>query len=489
LQRKPFIKILLGGILFSLLLGGVPQWLSNPTSASAQEQEGFLLYTEDFDDNLAQGWLFNIWSEGGKWNVLDGVLIGSGATETQYLSAIFGDGSLLFSFWPELINDTLFVNLRINPEGPRYRVGINRIDDFTLDFTLWKQFGPERGDWEAIAESFVENLEGEHSIAITVNSGSIVIEWNAIENIFALVEANPTILEFKDPQPLPPGRIGFEVGGSNGEAVLDNIEFIGPNGSATYLFQGRVAEPAEGEKGRPLSGVTVSLIGANSPFPGEGKTLDRVRTEQDGRFTLEAPIGFEFYAIQETNPDGYESIDAFSPDGLAQTLDWIEFAWPLWGQILYGNEFWDQGPEPVVDDTPTRIPTSTDRPTSRPPTERPPEPETPEPPTESPPETPFVETPEPDDGDFDGRDLVLIIGGLAGLALMGGLGGYLLLRLIRRPPRPPRDIQPDSGGDEPPDDPGKKPVPLFIPPVRLLRVWLTEGASRGGRLVGDKQSM
>ena len=54
-----------------------------------------------------------------------------------------------------------------------------------------------------------------------------------------------------------------------------------------------------------------------------------------------APAGYEYYSLVETNPDGYISEAAYSPDGSVLSEDWIQYAIPLEGQELAGNRFWD----------------------------------------------------------------------------------------------------------------------------------------------------
>ncbi len=108
-----------------------------------------------------------------------------------------------------------------------------------------------------------------------------------------------------------------------------------------FTFQGRVFEGNVGDESRPLQGVTVTLYGANKPYPVEGKLIARTTTDGKGWYGLSASTGFEYYSIHETNPQNYESIGATTVDGQVRTDDWIEYVLPLKGQTLTGNKFWD----------------------------------------------------------------------------------------------------------------------------------------------------
>ncbi len=110
----------------------------------------------------------------------------------------------------------------------------------------------------------------------------------------------------------------------------------------TWLFEGRVYEGEVGDESRPLQGVTVSLHGANAPYPDLGTIITSTTTDGAGWYGLPVPGGYEYYSIRETDPLGYISVGATTLNGTVRTANWIEFAAPLAGQDLTGNKFWDR---------------------------------------------------------------------------------------------------------------------------------------------------
>jgi len=152
---------------------------------------------------------------------------------------------------------------------------------------------------------------------------------------------------------------------------------IGPRLATEWTFSGRVYEGDEGVEppgSQPLEGVTVSVYGANNPYPDPGTFIRSTTTDGDGWYSLTVydDDGYwEFYHIRETNPPGYTSVGATSVDGTVRTSDWIEYVISLAGKTLTGNKFWDRGPEtptPTTTSTPTltATPTGTVPPTPTP---------------------------------------------------------------------------------------------------------------------------
>ena len=111
--------------------------------------------------------------------------------------------------------------------------------------------------------------------------------------------------------------------------------------TAQWTFQGRVYEGDVGDESHPLQGVTVAVYGANNPYPDPGTFIASTTTNSDGWYGLEAPDGYEFYHIRETDPAGYTSAGATTVDGTVRTSNWIEYVIPLGGKTLTGNKFWD----------------------------------------------------------------------------------------------------------------------------------------------------
>ncbi len=105
-------------------------------------------------------------------------------------------------------------------------------------------------------------------------------------------------------------------------------------------IQGKVFAGMEGDETTPLEGVTVGLYGSNNAGQ-QGALLENTQTVPGGWFGLIAPAGYEYYSIVETNPAGYLSEAAFSPEGSVLSDDWIQYEIPLESKDLTGNRFWD----------------------------------------------------------------------------------------------------------------------------------------------------
>ena len=152
----------------------------------------------------------------------------------------------------------------------------------------------------------------------------------------------------------------------------------GPRLATEWTFSGRVYEGDVGVEppdSQPLEGVTVSVYGANNPYPDPGTFIRSTTTDAAGWYGLtvyDDDGAWEFYHIRETNPAGYTSVGATSVDGTVRTSDWIEYVIPLGGKTLTGNKFWDRGPETATptptsteelpEHTPTPTPTTTEEP-------------------------------------------------------------------------------------------------------------------------------
>jgi len=113
--------------------------------------------------------------------------------------------------------------------------------------------------------------------------------------------------------------------------------------AATWTLQGRVFEGNIGDETRPLSGVTVSVYGANDPYPDEGELIESTTTNGEGWYGLDVSR-YEYYHIRETDPSSYTSVGATTVSGTVQTENWIQYVVPLEGKTLTGNKFWDRPP-------------------------------------------------------------------------------------------------------------------------------------------------
>ena len=133
-----------------------------------------------------------------------------------------------------------------------------------------------------------------------------------------------------------------------------------------HFFEGEVRAGEPGDDQGSVAGVTVQLWGANNPHPDPGVLLDETFSGDQGQFVLRAGHEqgvWEFYHLLEEDLPGWASSAAESINGVVQTSNWVEFAWPLEGHDLAGNLFWDV---PPVEPTPTPTPTPTGAPTSTP---------------------------------------------------------------------------------------------------------------------------
>jgi hypothetical protein len=115
---------------------------------------------------------------------------------------------------------------------------------------------------------------------------------------------------------------------------------------ACWTLSGRVYE---GDKGveppdsSAIPGASVSLYGANNPYPAQGTFLKSDTTDTEGWYGIEVCGGnWEFYNIIETDPSGYQSVGGTSVSGLEKTANWIQYEYPLEGKTLTGNKFWDE---------------------------------------------------------------------------------------------------------------------------------------------------
>ncbi len=142
------------------------------------------------------------------------------------------------------------------------------------------------------------------------------------------------------------------VSGSVGAALWAALSVAAA--PADWSFQGRVYKGQVGEEVYPAPGVTVSVYGANNPYPDAGTWLTSTVTDGDGWYSLTAPAGYEYYHIRHTVAAGYTATGATSVDGEVVAADWIQYGIPLDGQTLTGNKFWAaSGAEIPLSEVPT----------------------------------------------------------------------------------------------------------------------------------------
>lgn len=149
-------------------------------------------------------------------------------------------------------------------------------------------------------------------------------------------------ISYTDPDPLPPGTIAVETL-DDASAMLDDVAVIGPPQEPTsWTLQGQVYKGEVGDENHPLEDVTVSVYGANKPYPDHGVLIASTTTDEHGWYSIEVSDRYEFYSIRENDPPGYASVGATSVDGTVRTSNWIEYIIPLEEQTLTGNKFWDR---------------------------------------------------------------------------------------------------------------------------------------------------
>jgi hypothetical protein len=462
-------------------------------------QNQILLYSENFDDNQAQGWDLEYFSEQGLWSIDSGQLVGNGRAMARYFGARFGDGSLSLILFPGNMSGGFQADLRM--DGFRYYgIGIERLDDLTVRLYLFKQL-----EEDIPPEILTENVMGikpqeAYRLMIDIFGNSISVNFVIVAQFEGATEAIfLPALSYQDPQPLPPGLIALESLSNSENVRVDDIEFHGPMDSAIYFLSGQVFEGEPEDQQHPIQGARVALSGANNPYPTFGPTLFETFTDSDGYFTLEAPVGYEFYGVHEFNLAGYESTGAFSEGGTVRDNDWIEYNAPIWEHELGTNIFWDIYLTPTTRPPPvtTTLPPSATHTRTRTPTPsrtitrtRTPTPSRtasatitrlPPPPT-----TPPTPGTCRDDPYCVGSVIAIVIASLGALG-----GGILFIRWLRRPPGPPAQPEPTpEPPEEPPQQPERRPpLPPVILPFRLVKFWLNEGTGRGGRLLGDDQAL
>jgi hypothetical protein len=134
---------------------------------------------------------------------------------------------------------------------------------------------------------------------------------------------------------------GMDVTGADARLLATRAPYTDPL-LDLWTLQGRVYAGDVGDESHPLQGVTVSVYGANDPYPVSGTFITSTTTDATGWYGLEVSDGYEYYYLLETDPWGFSSAGATTVSGTVKTSNWIEFEVPLAGKTLTGNKFWDQ---------------------------------------------------------------------------------------------------------------------------------------------------
>jgi len=121
-----------------------------------------------------------------------------------------------------------------------------------------------------------------------------------------------------------------------------------------WTLQGRVFRGNVGDETHPLPGVTVSLYGANNPYPAPGQFISRTTTDHKGWYglTVSERASYEYFQIRVSAPRGYTPVGARSIAGRVRSNNCIEYGYPLGRKNLTGNKFWYRGGKPERPDEP-----------------------------------------------------------------------------------------------------------------------------------------
>jgi hypothetical protein len=322
LSRDPRIDYLV--LLLCLLVGSYPVSVDR---AQAQElPAGGTAYEENFDDGRAAGWSLD---QG--WSVREGRFTGTEGAETVYGEKFWGEGVLRF---------------QLSTNDGTLLFGQPRQNRYILRFVQ-----SESGHTIALARLTLTDAPSDPVANTTVATRRGVPLEISVEvrgRRIGIKVGDQTVIMHEDVGLTGLGQIGFRTNPGSFAAV-DNIVLLSstpPTMRQTVgTFRGSVFAGEVGDTTRPIPGVTVSLYGANSPYPDPGTHLRSAETDWAGQFALPQLSddgAFEFFSIREEDPPGYSSTGARSLAGSSRTDNWIEFVAPLQGKILSGNLFWDR---------------------------------------------------------------------------------------------------------------------------------------------------
>jgi hypothetical protein len=131
----------------------------------------------------------------------------------------------------------------------------------------------------------------------------------------------------------------------------------GVGAPALATLSGTVFEGEPPADGVGLSGVTVTLYGANNQDQVYGNLVVSAVTDANGWYGLDVQTGYEWYNIVETDKEGYTSAGASSVSGAVINSNWIQYYFEALSGTTTGNKFWDRSTAPTNTPTPTATPT------------------------------------------------------------------------------------------------------------------------------------
>ncbi len=249
-------------LLVVILLAVSP--VAAPRLACAQGAEE-VLYQENFNDGLAQGW------ELGGWTISGGMLVGKGPASARYVGGRWGDARNTLRFW--LISMTTGMNASVCVSGAgRYTVCLRDTGKGYLSVYLLKQTGADTSP--ALAENVTayDHLQ-RYMVEIATEGGTI---QTYVRKVGQEPVAMAPAISYTDLAPLPPGTIAFEVPIRLG-AQIDDVAITGlappspaitpPPSPRPTLTQTPTPTPA------PTPMPTLPTLPAPTPRPAPTPTL------------------------------------------------------------------------------------------------------------------------------------------------------------------------------------------------------------------------
>lgn len=128
-----------------------------------------------------------------------------------------------------------------------------------------------------------------------------------------------------------------------GKDLTGNQFWFETEESPPVTVSGHVWEGTAPDTGTPLPGAAVALYCSADPYPQQGTQVATTTSAGNGTYTLTTVQTCDYLHVIESDPGGYSSTGASSPDGTIRTDSWIEHAGPFSpGDTLTHNDFWDQ---------------------------------------------------------------------------------------------------------------------------------------------------
>lgn len=247
--------------------------LAAPCHAQVREA---LLYEENFEDEQAQGWEL----EEPGWAVDNRMLNGHGHTWARYTGDSWGDAS----FYCKLESNGVHVNVR-NSETGRYAIGF-RERDGTLFLYLFKQLWPDEFFLDLATNETKYDANETHGVEISTTGGRIQVTVDGT-----------LVLDYTDPDPLPPGSIAFETLDDT-FAQVDDIVVYGPVTSPTPLHPALTLNPASGVAGSEViaTGTDFDVYGvefAQATLFFNDRSVRKAWIEEDGSFSTTFTVPFD----------------------------------------------------------------------------------------------------------------------------------------------------------------------------------------------------